>query len=115
MMKFVTGEVQVAAALTAQLHKVIMQLGLDDGGWGTAILLWPMADPTGSDDFAGDPAEMSAAHKWKKAMTELTPKPNQRDRWPRETDDGDEEKTEGKGKGRGGRKSWPKVGGVTPS
>jgi hypothetical protein len=39
VMRLHEGEVHVASALTVQLHKVLFQLGLENGEWSTATLL----------------------------------------------------------------------------
>ncbi len=48
---------------------------MNQESWETATLLWPLADPLGSEDFAGEPVEMSAAHQHRKALEELRKKP----------------------------------------
>ncbi len=57
--------------MMVQLCKVVLQVGMDNGGWDVAALLWPMPDPLGSEEWAGDLEEMQAAYRWRKAMTEL--------------------------------------------
>ncbi len=71
----------------------------------------PFPDPLGAEDFAGSPAEMKAAHAWKKATTELKTRPSRGS----EAQGGDEDEGEsdvrkkgfkqkkGEGRGRGGR------------
>ncbi len=76
LMRFLACEMQVAGALTVQLHKVVLQVGLDSGDWSMASLLCPFSDPLAAEELAGEPAEMMATHRWKKAMSELRARPN---------------------------------------
>ncbi len=75
LMRFHEGGGQIAAALTVQLHKVLFQVGLDGGEWSTAILLRPLTDALEAEEYAGQPAEMLAAHRWQRARIEMRAKP----------------------------------------
>ncbi len=73
--------------MVCQLHKVLLQLAIDNGDWTSAALLWGSPDPLGTEDFGGDHAEMEAVHRYRKALTELKNKHRQ----PNGGGDGDEE------------------------
>ena len=96
--------------MLVQLHKVVFQVALDMGAWDTAVLLWPLPDPLGSEEYAGNPDEMLAAQKWNKAMIELKPKARGRPQQDGE-EEGDEDRAERQRRPRGKGKAMAADGG----
>ncbi len=66
-----TNRTDEGTAAICQLQKVLLQLGIDNGEWTTASLLWMTPHPLGQEDFGGRPDEMAAVHKYRKALAEL--------------------------------------------
>jgi hypothetical protein len=54
-----------------QLHKAIHQSVLDNNSWENAALIWGGLDPLQTDEFAGDPQELSYVFAYRKALIDL--------------------------------------------
>ena len=101
---------QVAAALTVQAMKSMLQMALDDGAWDNAKLLWPESDPYEVAEFGGLEQEMAHVHRYRKAVSDLktkvkqTPLPTQPSTPAADAEEATgqpERKKTGRGRGRG--------------
>ncbi len=96
------GKPDEATAVFCQYQKVLLQLGIDNGDWSTASLLWVSADPLGNEEFGGTTEEMMAVCQYRKALAQLKAtgrKPGRADE-----DEGDENTVDRKKKGDKGSK-----------
>ena len=80
-------------AYTVQLLRALHQVSLDGGGWQTAMLLLPKADPLQKEAFGATERELEAIVAYQEAMKRIKPVFH--------GDDGNGEKTEKEKKGKG--------------
>ena len=81
-------------AYTVQLLRAPHQVSLDGGGWQTAMLLLPKADPLQKETFGATERELEAIVAYQEAMKRIKPVFH--------GDDVNGEKTEKEKKGKGG-------------
>ncbi len=98
------GNPDEGTAMLCQYQKVLLQLGIDNGDWSTASLLWVSADPLGNEEFGGTTEEMTAVYQYKKALAQLKAtgrRPGKGDEDEADEKPADRKKKGDKGRGRG--------------